>query len=170
VAANLTNLGIFRQQSAHRTVLRQLQRIVPDDPLNQLLHRSDVTRHMELSVTKVATQLNPSAAAAILTTAPVWCVVERDGEDLYLVRGIELTQWLEQNLSDDGEVDITEAPIRRWTIDSIPARATLRQAMDIMRAQTVEAVCVYRRVSAGNRVLQGIVTQSDIESFSLSRL
>ena len=170
VAANLTNMGAFGQRSAHQTILAQLQRVVPDDPLNQLLHRSDVSRSMEVSVVKVATALDASAALPLIMATPAWCVIERDKEDLYLVSGAELVQWLQENLDKSAVNDITEAPIRRWTIATVPLQATLRQAMDTLHLRTVEAVCVYGRGVGGKRMLQGVVTRASIESFSLSRL
>ena len=97
--------------------------------------------------------------------------VERGSEDLYLVRGDELLGWLSENLQEGQTADLGEAGIRRWSISRVPLQATLRQAMDTMRNQTVEAVCVYERSSAtGNRILHGVMTREDIEKFSLSRL
>jgi H+/Cl- antiporter ClcA len=170
VAANLANTGVFRQRSAHQTVLRQLQRVVPDDPLNQLLHRTNVTSNMEVSVVKVAVQLERSATLPLINATPTWCVVTRDGEDLYLIRGKELAEWLHNNPTADEAADLTEASIRRWSIAAVPEQATLRQAMDTLRTLTAEAVCVYGRDAGGRRVLQGIVTRESIEQFTLSRL
>ena len=170
VAANLTNTGIFRQRSAHQTILRQLQRAVPQDPLNQLLHRTDVTSHMDPNVVRISALLESSAAKSIIDGNPIWCVLTREKEDLYLVSGRELVDWLQERPAEEEQTDITEAPIRRWTIASVPQQATLRQAMDTVRAATVEAVTVYGRSAGGNRVLRGIVTRESIEKFSLSRL
>ena len=66
---------------------------------------------------------------------------------------------------------MTEAGIRRWTIAPVPMQATLRQAMDTMRNQTTEAVCVYERsANTGKRILHGVVTRESIEKFSLASL
>ena len=59
ITATLTNTVMFRQRSAHQAVLRQLQRIVPDDPLNQLLHRTDVSSVMDNRVVPVPAALQP---------------------------------------------------------------------------------------------------------------
>ncbi len=171
VAATLTNTGAFRQRSAHQTVLRQLQRLVPEDPLNQLLHRTDVTQTMDSRVVRVPIELVAEDLVPLLESPPTWCLIERGSEDLYLVRGEELLPWLSENLAREERVDLGEAGIRRWSTSRVPLQATLRQAMDTMRNQTVEAVCVYERSAAtGNRILHGVLTREDIESFSLSRL
>jgi H+/Cl- antiporter ClcA len=173
VAATLTNNGVFRQRSAHQTVLRQLQRSVPHDPLNQLLHRTHVTSSMEVSVSRVPCMLDPKNAQPLIIAAPAWCIIQRDSDDLYMVRGQDLAQWLSeraQSDDNDADTDLTAADIRRWTVAGIPVQATLRQAMDTMRTDTVEAVCVYGRGTGGKRVLQGVVTREHIEQFSLSHL
>ena len=170
VAANLTNTGVFRQRSAHQTVLRQLQRAAPDDPLNQLLHRTNVTSNMEVNVVKVSVKLDASSTLPLINATPTWCVVKRDAEDLYLIRGKDLAEWLQNNPVTDEAADLTEVGIRRWSIAQVPEQATLRQAMDTLRNRTAEAVCVYGRDAGGQRVLQGIVTRESIEQFTLSRL
>ena len=197
VAATLTNTGLFHQRSAHQTVLRQLERRVPDDPINQLLHRTDVNSSMDTRVVRVPTRLQPGDLEPLLEFKPTWCLVEREGSDLYLVRGADLLDWLasrEEKPADDietpgeraadaepeagdatdnedGLVDLTEADIRRWTLAPVPMQATLRQAMDTMRTHTVETVVVVERSrKTGKRILHGVVTRESIEKFTLERL
>lgn len=171
VAASLTNTGIFRQRSAYQTALRQLRRTVPNDPLNQLLHRTDITATMDVRVVRVPILLDNDDLQPLLEFTPAWCLVERDGDDLYLVQGKELLDWLRQALAESEVADLTEATIRRWSIAAAPLHASLRQAMDTLRANTAEAVCVYERSQAtGKSILHGVVTRDSIEKFSLARL
>jgi hypothetical protein len=172
VAATLTNTGIFHQRSAHLTVLRQLRRVAPSDPLNQLLHRTDVTATMDVRVVRVPIILHASDLEPLLEFTPTWCLVEREGQDLYLVQGAELLEWLREALTtEDDAADLATAQIRRWTIAPVPIQASLRQAMDTIRARTVEAACVYERSrSTGKQILHGVVTRESIEKFTLDRL
>jgi len=170
VAATLTNTGVFHQRSAHQTILKQLKRLVPNDPLNQLLHRTDVSFSMEVSVVKVPVHLRSSAADPLLMATPAWCLVERDSDALYLVKGLDLAEWLREHPPGEEAMDLTEVSIRRWTISTVPVQATLRQALDSMRSNTAEAACIYARNASGKPVLQGIVTRETIEKFSLSGL
>lgn len=169
VAATLTNTGLFGLRSAHQTVLQQLQRTVPDDPLNQLLHSTSVGSTMDSRVVRVPVILQKTDLEPLLEFTPAWCLVEREGEDLYLVGGFELLEWLGQALLEMETADVTEAGIRRWTIAPVPVQATLRQAVDAMRVQTTEAVCVYERSpNTGKQILHGVVTRESIEKFSLA--
>ncbi|GAB5413325.1 MAG: hypothetical protein Cons2KO_09280 [Congregibacter sp.] len=174
IVAHLTNLVIFRQRSAHRSVLRQLRRQLPDDPLSQLLHRTDVNAVMDGSVVVVNEQLRPAVARTLSLQVPKWCLINRDGENLFLVDGRELMDWVESqeqfDVADDLSLSITESTLRRWTIAIVPEQANLRQVLDILHARTVEAVCVYTRPAGGKRVLRGIVTRDRIERFTLDSL
>lgn len=172
ITATLTNTVMFRQRSALQTVLRQMQRVVPDDPLNQLLHRTDVSSVMDNRVVPVPAALQPQDLEPLIEFKPTWCLLEREGEDLYLVQGGELLDWLgEQPLVEDTAIDLTQADIRRWTMTRVPLQASLRQAMDTLRAQTVEAAIVAERSKkTGKRILHGVLTRESIEKFTLARL
>jgi len=171
VAACLTNTGIFQQRSAYAQILLQLQRAVPGDPLTRLLHNTDVTATMDVRVVRVPILLAQDDLIPLLESMPAWCLVEREGEDLYLVRGDELIPWLQQALAASETADLAEAAIRRWSIAPVPLQASLRQAMDTLRTSTAEAVCVYERSRAtGKQILHGVVTRESIEKFTLDRL
>ncbi len=171
VAATLTNTGIFRQPSAHQRALQLLERRVPDDPLSKMLHRTDVTSIMDQRAVKVPSMLAPDDLEPLLEFTPAWCIVARDGEDLYLVSGNELLTWLQDRDTSAGDTDLTEADIRRWALAAVPVQATLRQALDIMRTATAEAVSVYERSpTTGNRILNGVITRESIEKYSLAKL
>ncbi|MHA7817916.1 MAG: chloride channel protein [Pseudohaliea sp.] len=176
VAANLVNTALFRQRPVHHALLRQLERAVPEDPLGQFLHRVDVTSGMDTSAVRVPAKLSPEALRALAVQVPDWCVIHRDEEDLFLLRGEDLLAWgtgehppppLAEG-EDPGVLDLTGADLRRWTITRVPEQATLRQAMDVLRRETVEAACVYGRLPSGKRSLRGIVTRERIERYSLS--
>lgn len=170
VASTLTSTGIFGQRSLHQTMLRQLQRVVPDDPLNQLLHRTHVTSIMDTRVVRVPAILSDEDREPLLEFNPAWCLVTRDGEDLYLVQGKELLEWLQQSDSSEA-VEITESDIRRWNMTPIPVQASLRQAMDSISKQTAEVACVYERSpSSGKQILHGVISRESIEKFTLARL
>jgi CIC family chloride channel protein len=171
IVAHLTNLTLFKQRSAHQSLLRQLQRQYPGDPLNQLLHRTDVNAVLDASVVRLGPAVSDSVRRTLGVQIPRWCLVSREGSDLFLVNGQELVDWL-ATLDEDGldSADVTESSLRRWTIAPLPEQATLRQALDTLRRRTVEAVCVYTRDNAGKPLLRGVVTRDSIERFTLSQI
>jgi H+/Cl- antiporter ClcA len=169
VTATLTSTGVFGQRSAHQAMLKQLQRIVPDDPLNQLLHRTSVSSTMDTRVVRVPLLFSQADIEPLLESTPMWCMVERDGDDLYLVHGSELLEWLQRTPYAEGTLDLSGSGIRRWSISGLPAQATLRQAMDTMHTRTTEAVCVYERSqNSGREILHGVLTRESIEQYTLA--
>jgi len=171
VAATLTNTGIFGQASAHLTVLKQLNRRVPNDPLNQLLHRTNVNSNMDTRVVRVPVIISGDDLEPLLEFKPAWCVATREGEDLYLVSGSELLDWLAEMPLDESDADITDAAIRRWAIAGASLQATLKEVVDTMRRETAEAICIYERsTNTGKRILHGVLTREDIEKFTLGAL
>ena len=118
----------------------------------------------------IKTGILPVRGRIVLASDPVWCLVTREGEDLYLVSGPELLAWLRDHAEDD-LVEITDADIRRWTMTDVPLQASLRQVMDTIGQRTVEAACIYERSrTASKPILHGVVTRESIEKFTLSRL
>ncbi|MEO0439020.1 MAG: chloride channel protein, partial [Pseudomonadota bacterium] len=179
-AAHLTNLTGFKQLSAHRMILRQRKQRVPDDPLNQLLHRTDVSSVFDGSVVVISNRVTPAVGSSLALQVPHWCLVRRDDEDLFLVSGNELmdlvkvgdlNEELKTSLNEDTVVgiDITESALRRWSIANAPEQATLSQALDLLRSKTAEAICIYSNES-GKRVVRGVLTREIIERFTLNRI
>ncbi len=171
VIATLTNSDLFGQRSAHQSVLAQMSRKIPEDPLNRLLHRTDVNATMDSNAVRVPVILTEADLETLLEYRPAWCLVQRDSEDLYLVGGSELITWLELALAEAEDADVTESDIRRWSSAPVPTQATLRQAMDTMRRATTEAVHVVERsASTGRTILHGVVTRDSIERFTLANV
>jgi H+/Cl- antiporter ClcA len=172
VTAHLTNIALFRQRSVHESLMRRLERQLPTDPLEQFLHRTDVTLGMDTSVVRVPVQVPAPALRALTLQVPTWCLVHRDDEDLFLLNGRDLLAWAEdqQNLSDEAVLDLADSGIRRWTTTPLSEQATLREALDALRRHTVETACIYSRARRDRRSLRGVVTREHIESYSLSRL
>ena len=79
---------------------------------------------------------------------PTWCLVERKGEDLYLVRGDELLAWLREALAEsEGGRPVHGHDQALDHRPKVPLQASLRQAMDTIRASTAEAY-VYTSAAA----------------------
>ena len=126
---------------------------------------------MDTRVVRVPAAFPRDDLATLIDAAPVWCLIHLVDDDLYLVDGTELMQWLKDAKFEDGLTDLTNASLRRWTISSIPLQATLRQAMDIMQEETSEAVCIIEYShNTGRPILHGVITRGDIEKYTLGSM
>lgn len=165
VAATLTTTVGFRARSAHQTVLNHLQRVIPEDPISQLLHQTNVLTAMDTSIAV----LNHGVGAGEPSEQdiPNWCLLTRDGETLFLVRGTEVVS-LTQHLGEEERIDLLERDLRRWVITSVTPRATLREAVDAMRRNDAQAVVITDPQAAGGGV-RGVLTRDIIDQFYLQR-
>ena len=170
VVATLTNTIVFRQRSAHQAVLRHLQREIPEDPISQLLHQTNVLPVMERDIRALPQLLPADTAQHVLQDLPDWCLLHRDGEALYLVKGKDLQEALADHISSEEVIDLTGPDIRRWTLDWLETRATLRQAMDTINKKTVEAVVISERGMRTEDAIRGVITRDTIEQYYLRRL
>ena len=58
-----------------------------------------------------------------------------------------------------------------WRVSSIPLRATLRQAMTIIHAETSEAACITEHsYASGRHLLQEVVAGGNIEKYTLGSM
>ena len=66
--------------------------------------------------------------------------------------------------------DLTELDLRRWSTAALPPRCTLREAMDTLRKQTVEAIVVTDPKATPGSSIRGIITRDIIEQFYLGKI
>jgi CIC family chloride channel protein len=169
IAATLTVTIVFKQRSAHQTVLRHFQREIPEDPVSQLLDQTSVLPVMDRDVKLLPYQFElPESMAALPQTAR-WCLLEREGELLYLVQGAQLAELLPQQTAGDS-CDLTELDLRRWSTATLSPRSTLREAMDTLHTQTVEAIIIIDPDAAAETSIKGIITRDIIEQFYIGRM
>ena len=167
VTATLTVTVGFRSRSAHQTVLRHLERVIPEDPIGQLLHQTNVLTAMDRNICV----LNHGLGKQDFPTdgTPNWCLLKREDEHLVLVRGADVRPLLE-DLDDESRIDLMEQDLRRWTITAVSPRATLREALDAMRRNDVEASVVIDTRIPGDLGVRGVLTRDIIDQFYLMRL
>jgi CIC family chloride channel protein len=166
VAATLTCTIVFKQRSAHQTVLRHLQRDTSDDPISMMLHQTSVLQVMDKNLSILPHLLQPSD---IVDLKPgKWCLVLRDGDPLYLLNGAELESLLD-SWQQQQPCDITEQSLRRWSVASLGQRATLREVMNTMREQTVEAIIVEDANISSENPIRGVITRDTIAHYYLGK-
>ena len=166
VAATLTTTSGFQTRSAHQTVLKHLERIIPEDPISQLLHQTNVLTAMDRNILV----MNHAAGAGEPPEEdiPNWCLLTRDGESLFLVRGAEVVG-LTRHLGEEERIDLLERDLRRWAFTTLTPRATLREALDAMRRDDAQAVVISDPRVAGELGVRGVLTRDIIDQFYLMR-
>jgi hypothetical protein len=133
-----------------------------------MLHQTNVQTVMNRDVVTIPSVLGGSEIEAIKQRAAFWYLLHREGEALYLLQGRILADHLAQ-LEGDHEVDLTELDLRRWSVACLGPRATLREALDTMHVQTVEAIVIEQPGRAAQRLTHGVLTRESIDQFYLSK-
>ncbi|MCZ6829946.1 MAG: chloride channel protein [Gammaproteobacteria bacterium] len=168
IAATLTRSSVFRQRSAHQTVLVHLQRNIPEDPVSLLLHQTNVQTVMERDVLTIPPVLSGSDIDTVSQHPARWYLLQRDGEALYLIQGRSLADHL-ATVDGGDTVDLTELDLRRWSVVGLRPRATLREALDTLHEQTVEALMIIGRGPGPDPNIRGVITRESIDQFYLSK-
>ena len=166
VAATMTTSVVFKQRSAHQTVLRHLQREIPEDAVSLLLHQTNVSTVMDRDISVMPHQVDSKDERGPSTC---WCLLLRDGEPLFLVAGDELAEILAEETGEDS-CDLTDRDLRRWSITTVAPRATLREALDKLHSETAEAVIVTERGFPAESAIRGVITRDIIEQFYLGKI
>ncbi|MCX2983324.1 chloride channel protein [Halieaceae bacterium IMCC14734] len=166
IAATLTRSSAFKLPAAHQVALIHLQRAIPEDPISQMLHQTNVLTVMERNIQVLPHFLD--AQSEEVAEGSGWFLLQRDGESMYLIQGDDLRKALLETDMAAG-VDLTELDLRRWSIANLGPRATLREALDTLRNNTVEALLVEGAKTKQGPSIRGVVTRDTIDQFYLSR-
>jgi predicted transcriptional regulator len=93
-----------------------------------------------------------------LNEQPQWIVVDAGDGSFRLLPAAELARLLE--VSEQSELDLIELPLQRHTMQPIPVRSTLAEALRRMDTSGIEALYVVG--SATDERILGIVTRNDV--------
>jgi CIC family chloride channel protein len=166
IAATLTTTLVFRQRSAHQTVLRYLQRDTSEDPISMMLHQTSVVQVMDKDLSSLPHLLEHADLPELKLSR--WCLLHRESEPLYLISGEELQPVL-SNWKTEQACDVTEQNLRRWSFAPLTQRATLREVLDTMRIQTVEAIVISDSLTLSEKAIRGVITRDTIAHYYLGR-
>ena len=162
--ATLTNSEIFKQYSAHQTVLLHLKQLIATDPVSLALQRTSVAKLMQRDIISANTQLSINGVRELLSRPCEWVVVEDHQQQMRLLNRQDVEQSLQQALKDNGteHIDLLAICPRSLPTVDLHIQATLREALDVMDLHNVDVVVVSGYI-AGPNPDNGIVFRSDIE-------
>ena len=145
----------------------------PSSPVSQALSRIGVTSVMTSDFVRHARELTNSHAQTLLLSHPEWVLIE-DGIDShgiankYILRAADLSRYLqssEQKAHPEQTFDLLKIPAERWRLHPIHPRATLHEAMKLIRQKNGYAVYVTQAIPALSPDIAGIITQERIDRY-----
>ncbi len=165
--ATLTHSEIFKQRSAHQTILTHLKQAIATDPLSLALQRTSVASIMQRNITTAAEHVSREEARQLIAKACDSYIIGSDSsKNLRLIRQQDLMNALEKALADVDNVAISLLDIvpQSHPLAELHIQATLREALTIMDKHQVDSLYVSGYIS-GPYPDNGIVSRSDIEHF-----
>ncbi len=166
--ASITNSEIFKQRSAHQTVIQHLKLFLPTDPISLALQRSSVATLMQRNIHMTKNSISNDDAKLLLTKPHQAYVITNDeGPDMRLIYRADLGEKLELALKKNqtDPIPLLDTCTISHSIVKIHIQATLREALYTMNKHGTEAVFVTGYIS-GSFPDYGIVTRSDIERYN----
>lgn len=163
VAAALTYSEVFKQKSAHQTVLKHLNLGIRDSALTRLLHSTNVTRVMDYSVGSIEQNLDEEKVQSLATKTLRWYVVNENSKPLYLIKGEELAEQLSKLEQIDYPCSLNDLGISNLSLSYLPMQATLHEALDIITDSNTEAMLITGQTNHDAPAIRGVLNRSDIE-------
>lgn len=164
--ATLTNTEIFKQLSAHQTVISRAKQLLATDPVSLALQRTSVAKLMHRGVIASASPISIDSAKELLNSSCRWHLVEEPhAKTLWLIDAKDFNKDVEAAISEaDSEfIDLVNVCTRRQAVVKLQIQATLHEALTAMKQQNVTAIYV-SGYHNGPQPDNGIVTRADIEN------
>lgn len=166
--ASLTNSELFKQRSAHRTMLQHQQQLLLTDPLSLALQRTSVASLMHRSISAQPRLLPITEAQQLQTEHFDWYVIDEDnGERLSLIKHDQLQHGLEKALNTEPaqSIDLLAIADKALPLAELHIQATLKEAMLLMNEKNIDALYISGYLS-GPFPDNGIITREDIDNYS----
>ena len=135
-------------------------------PVFQSLSRAGVTSLMNRNFIAHAPLLPFDQAEILLNQHPDWIVIEDGGDDRFILRPSDLARHVQTMDAENKTIepiDLLEIPGERWRLHPIHQRATLQEALMLIREQNGFAVHVTQPATPSP--VAGIITRDQIDNY-----
>lgn len=175
VSATLTTSQLFKQRSAHRTVLHHLGALAQHSLLFQALQRVGVTSVMNQNVAVSARRISRKQLLHMAKQQHRWILVIAEGNQSILLSGINLSNLCAESesgessdpqvLPDTEMIDILGLPGKQKPVSPLNFQATLHEAWETMSKHKTDAIYISGSIAPFTPPVCGIVTRQDIENY-----
>ncbi|MFD2114034.1 chloride channel protein [Thiorhodococcus fuscus] len=163
ILAVVTTSQLFRKNSLFLGVLRANGLDYRANPVVELLRRSAVGGAMNTNFRRQPALMTRAAAERLMGEGPEWIIIETARGPSLLMPGIAIASHLAHD-PEAQEIDLLAIPAERLELAPVHLQATLKEALDILRARGVEALYVQRPIAPGIDHIYGVLTKGRIES------
>ena len=136
-------------------------------PVFQSLSRAGVTSLMTRNFIAHTPLLSFEQAKILLNQHPEWIVIEKNDER-FILRPSDLAHHIQTMLADESQhkaIDLLEIPGERWRLHPIHQRATLQEALMLIREKNGFALHVTQPHTTASSPVAGIITRDQIDNY-----
>ncbi|WP_432471058.1 chloride channel protein [Amphritea sp. HPY] len=172
VVATTTVRYFFNQPSIFLTSLKAQGLDYRQEPLTQALSRLGVSSIMHTDFIRSGYIATADAALHVLESQPEWMILEdENGKPTDILFPADLEYFIQAISERDGfnpdlRLDLTEVPAVRKDIAPLPINATLKEALDKMNYERLDALYIEKL----NHEIAGIITREQVEHFYTQKL
>lgn len=170
VTSCLVTSQVFRQQGIFQTLLKAQGIRLHISPLSHQLQSVGVAAVMNRSVERVARHIAQADMLHLLQKQPAWLLIEQEGVPTHYMPAADVALHISK-LAPAAEgnpapaLDLLEIPGSRDNINPVLMSATLKEALDQMKRQQVNALYVHWQSAPAIYRVMGILQRTDIEHF-----
>ena len=170
VTSSLVSSQVFRQKGIFHALLKIQGIQLHVSPLAHQLQSVGVAAVMNRNVARVGRSVERADMVKLLEKKPVWLLIEQDGNPTHYMPAAEVALHI-SNLEPPPEdqspppLDLLEIPGSRDNIKAILMSATLKEALDQMKQQQVNALYVHWQSAPAIYRVMGILRRQDIEHY-----
>ncbi|MGI9289569.1 MAG: chloride channel protein [Pseudomonadales bacterium] len=168
IIATLTVSGLYRQKSAVQTILESQGFKIVNDPLSQALQRAAVASLMDQNFRSVAHTMTAEEINTLLGNRPRWLIVQEADSQKRLLDSTDLVLYMQEygeELEPSQDVALLELPGKQRLIINVHPQATLREALDVLEKEKVDALHVVGPALPLYMPPSGVLTRQDIENY-----
>lgn len=162
VFASLINHEYFKQDPLFMKLLRTRGLDYRHDPITQTLRRISVANAMQRNFIIMSQQVSTQAAVHALESNPDWVLIKNEKEAVALMPAGDLARAV--STEEGEEIDLMQIPANRRNVHKISLHTSLREAVEVLNQNDVEALYVTRMTAPLIERTYGILTRETIES------
>jgi len=172
VVASTTPRFFFNQPSIFLSSLKAQGLDYRQEPLTQALSRLGVASVMNTSFVRCDQVIGCESAIKVLEQRPEWLVLEdSQGIPRYILLPADLQHFIDRRSERHGfdpqlEPDLREIPAIRKDIASLGINATLKEALDRMNSERLDALWIQNY----SKEITGTLTREQVEQFYTQKI
>ena len=171
VVANLTTTQLFAQNSIYHMQLKDRGITYDDNPVTQYLRRLSVNNLLKGPAFFLSQHILAKEVSDLLNKHDeAWIIVANPNNRNYYLMELKSLASFSQDIDPEKHIDILSLPINKVIAAPISLRASLHDALGVIREEKVDALFAVNETRSLPSYIHGIISRSEIEKKFLEQM